>query len=424
METRTGNVSINSENMLPIIKKWLYSDKDIFVREVISNGCDAISKLHKLEMMGEYQYPDKFKDSIRILVNPDKKTVKFIDTGLGMTAEEVEKYITQIAFSGATAFFEKYKDKANKDDIIGHFGLGFYSVFMVSDMVTIDTLSYQKDAKPVHWECDGGDTYTIGDGDYSQVGTCVTLHLNEDNLEFANEYRMREVLERYCRKVFLGFKEASAYFKEPEKHVVVGNPVRSAFFGAERRQARENLGIGQDDFVIFSFGGSQGAGRINEVVCELMKEMNGRAGETLIFGTGSRFYDDIVTKARSAGITEDSNIRIRSYIDDMPDCLAAADLVISRSGALSVAETCVVGRASILIPSPNVTGNHQYFNAKSVADQGGAVLMEEKELTAERLIQTVRELRADPKRLEAMGRAAFGAVPHDAAERVYSEIQE
>ncbi len=233
-----------------------------------------------------------------------------------------------------------------------------------------------------------------------------------------------KVLERYCRKVFLGFKEASAYFKEPEKHVVVGNPVRSAFFGAERRQARENLGIGQDDFVIFSFGGSQGAGRINEVVCELMKEMNGRAGETLIFGTGSRFYDDIVTKARSAGITEDSNIRIRSYIDDMPDCLAAADLVISRSGALSVAETCVVGRASILIPSPNVTGNHQYFNAKSVADQGGAVLMEEKELTAERLIQTVRELRADPKRLEAMGRAAFGAVPHDAAERVYSEIQE
>ena len=232
METRTGNVSINSENMLPIIKKWLYSDKDIFVREVISNGCDAISKLHKLEMMGEYQYPDKFKDSIRILVNPDKKTVKFIDTGLGMTAEEVEKYITQIAFSGATAFFEKYKDKANKDDIIGHFGLGFYSVFMVSDMVTIDTLSYQKDAKPVHWECDGGDTYTIGDGDYSQVGTCVTLHLNEDNLEFANEYRMREVLERYCSfmpvEIFLSKEGAPQEYEEvkpdevKEDDVVVG----------------------------------------------------------------------------------------------------------------------------------------------------------------------------------------------------------
>ncbi len=198
METRTGNLSINSENMLPIIKKWLYSDHDIFVREVISNGCDAISKLHKLEIMGEYQYPDDHKDSIQVIVDPDEKTIQFIDTGLGMTEAEVEEYITQIAFSGASAFFEKYKDKANKDDIIGHFGLGFYSVFMVSDNVEIDSLSYLPGAEPVHWACDGSSEYTIGPGSYDRVGTKITLHLSEDCVEFSNEYRMREVLERYC----------------------------------------------------------------------------------------------------------------------------------------------------------------------------------------------------------------------------------
>ena len=198
METRTGNLSINSENMLPIIKKWLYSDHDIFVRELISNGCDAISKLHKLEIMGEYQYPDDHKDSIQVIVDPDEKTVQFVDTGLGMTEAEVEEYITQIAFSGASAFFEKYKDKANKDDIIGHFGLGFYSAFMVSDNVEIDTLSYLPDAEAVHWACDGSSEYTIGPGSFDQIGTKITLHLSEDCVEFSNEYRMREVLERYC----------------------------------------------------------------------------------------------------------------------------------------------------------------------------------------------------------------------------------
>ena len=198
MESRTGNLSINSENMLPIIKKWLYSDHDIFVRELISNGCDAISKLHKLEIMGEYQYPDDHKDSIQVIVDPDEKTVQFVDTGLGMTEAEVEEYITQIAFSGASAFFEKYKDKANKDDIIGHFGLGFYSAFMVSDNVEIDTLSYLPDAEAVHWACDGSSEYTIGPGSFDQIGTKITLHLSEDCVEFSNEYRMREVLERYC----------------------------------------------------------------------------------------------------------------------------------------------------------------------------------------------------------------------------------
>ena len=198
MTEKQGYLSINSENMLPIIKKWLYSDHDIFVREVISNACDAISKLHKLEIMGEYQYPDDHKDSIHVVVDPEAKTVSFADTGLGMTADEVEEYITQIAFSGATAFFEKYKDKANKDDIIGHFGLGFYSVFMVSDNVEIDTLSYKEGSTAVHWECDGSSTYTMRDGNREQVGTTIILHLNEDCLEFANEYRMREVLQRYC----------------------------------------------------------------------------------------------------------------------------------------------------------------------------------------------------------------------------------
>ncbi len=193
-----GSLSINSENIFPIIKKWLYSDHDIFFRELVSNGCDAITKLKKLELMGEYTYPDNFKNRIRIVVNPEEKTLKFIDTGLGMTAEEVKEYINQIAFSGATDFLEKYKDKTNEDQIIGHFGLGFYSAFMVADEVHIDTLSYQKDAKAVHWECDGGTEYEMSDGSRTEVGTEITLFLNEDSLEFANEYRAREVISKYC----------------------------------------------------------------------------------------------------------------------------------------------------------------------------------------------------------------------------------
>ncbi|NBH98477.1 molecular chaperone HtpG [Lachnospiraceae bacterium] len=198
MSNRTGSLSINSENIFPIIKKWLYSDHDIFARELVSNGCDAITKLKKLEMMGEYTFPEKYKAKIEVIVNPEEKTLKFIDTGLGMTAEEVEEYITQIAFSGATDFLEKYKDKTNDDEMIGHFGLGFYSAFMVADEVHIDTLSYKEGASPVHWECDGGTEYTIDDGSRAAVGTEITLFLNEESLEFANEYRMREVLQKYC----------------------------------------------------------------------------------------------------------------------------------------------------------------------------------------------------------------------------------
>ncbi len=198
MSSKHGNLSINSDNIFPIIKKWLYSDHDIFYRELISNGCDAITKLKKLDLMGEYELPDDYEPKIQILVNPEEKTLKFIDNGLGMTADEVEEYINQIAFSGASDFLEKYKDKASEEQIIGHFGLGFYSAFMVADEVHIDSLSYQKDAVPVHWTCDGGTEFDMSDGSKTTVGTEITLFLNEDCLEFANEYRAREVIEKYC----------------------------------------------------------------------------------------------------------------------------------------------------------------------------------------------------------------------------------
>ncbi|MCM1122856.1 MAG: molecular chaperone HtpG [Eubacterium sp.] len=198
MAAKHGNLSINSDNIFPIIKKWLYSDHDIFFRELISNGCDAITKLKKLDMMGEYTLPDGYKAKIQVIVNPEEKTLKVIDNGLGMTAQEVEEYINQIAFSGATDFIEKYKDKANEDQIIGHFGLGFYSAFMVADEVHIDSLSYQTDAQAVHWECDGGTEFNMEDGTRTEVGTEITLYINEDCLEFCNEYKAKEVIKKYC----------------------------------------------------------------------------------------------------------------------------------------------------------------------------------------------------------------------------------
>lgn len=222
---RTGNLSIDSDNIFPIIKKWLYSDHDIFIRELVSNGCDAITKLKKLEIMGEYTFPEDYKASIQVIVNPEEKTMKFIDTGLGMTADEVEEYITKIAFSGATAFLEKYKDKTNADEMIGHFGLGFYAAFMVADEVHIDTLSYRDGATAVHWECDGGTQYTIGDGSKTTVGTEITLYLNEESVEFANEYRTREVLDKYCSfmpvEIFLSKANA-----EPEYETIEESELR------------------------------------------------------------------------------------------------------------------------------------------------------------------------------------------------------
>ena len=198
MQMEKGSLSIESENMFPIIKKWLYSDHDIFVRELVSNGCDAITKLKKLEVMGEYDFPEDYKASIQVEVSPEHKTLSFTDTGIGMTEAEVKEYINQVAFSGATDFLEKYKDKTNEDQIIGHFGLGFYSAFMVADKVTIDTLSWQKDAVPVHWESEGGINFEMFDGDKKEVGTKITLYLSEDSVEFANEYRIKEIIEKYC----------------------------------------------------------------------------------------------------------------------------------------------------------------------------------------------------------------------------------
>ena len=217
MAAKKGSLSISSENIFPIIKKWVYSDHDIFVREMVSNGCDAITKLKKLDMMGEYQLPDNYKPCIKVEVNPEEKTLKFTDNGIGMTADEVEEYITQIAFSGATQFLEKYKDKTTEDDMIGHFGLGFYSAFMVADEVHIDTLSYKDGATPVHWVSGGGTEYEMEEGTKTEVGSTMTLYLNDDSVEFSNEYRVREVIEKYCSfmpvEIFLSKENAEKEYE-------------------------------------------------------------------------------------------------------------------------------------------------------------------------------------------------------------------
>ena len=217
MAEKHGNLSINSENIFPIIKKWLYSDHDIFVRELVSNGCDAITKLKKLEVMGEYAFPDDYKPAVQVVVDSEAKTLKFIDNGIGMTADEVEEYITQIAFSGATEFLEKYKDKTTEDDMIGHFGLGFYSAFMVAEEVHIDTLSYKEGAAPVHWTCDGGTEYDMEEGSKNTVGTEITLFLNEESVQFSNEYRVRDVIEKYCSfmpvEIFLSKENAEQEYE-------------------------------------------------------------------------------------------------------------------------------------------------------------------------------------------------------------------
>ena len=245
MAEKKGTLSINSDNIFPIIKKWLYSDHDIFFRELISNGCDAITKLKKLDMMGEYNFPEGHKNKVEVILDPEKKTLKFIDTGLGMTADEVEKYITQIAFSGATQFLEQYKDKTEGDQIIGHFGLGFYSAFMVADEVTIDTLSYKEGAEPVHWTCDGGTEYTMATGTKETVGTEITLFLNEESTEFANEYRAREIIEKYCSfmptEIFLSVEGAEQEFETiPEDQVKDDDVVVEHIHEDAKTEEKEN----------------------------------------------------------------------------------------------------------------------------------------------------------------------------------------
>ena len=245
MAAKKGSLSISSENIFPIIKKWVYSDHDIFARELVSNGCDAITKLKKLDMMGEYTLPDGYKGKIRVIVNPEEKTLKFIDNGLGMTADEVEEYITQIAFSGATEFLNKYKDKTTEDDMIGHFGLGFYSAFMVADEVHIDTLSYKEGAKPVHWVSEGGTEYEMEEGDKEEVGSEITLFLNEDCVEFSNEYRIREVLEKYCSfmpvEIFVSKENAEPEYETiPEDEVLDTDTVVEHIHEDAKMEEKEN----------------------------------------------------------------------------------------------------------------------------------------------------------------------------------------
>ncbi|MDO4169288.1 MAG: molecular chaperone HtpG [Lachnospiraceae bacterium] len=242
MSNKKGSLSINSENIFPIIKKWLYSDHDIFLRELVSNACDAITKLRKLDMIGEFEEPEDNHYQVEVKVSPEHKTIKVIDNGLGMTSDEVEEYINQIAFSGAEDFLAKYKDKTNEDQIIGHFGLGFYSAFMVAEKVTIDTLSYKEDAVPVHWECDGGTEFAMEDGERTERGTEITLYLGEDSVEFANEFRVREVLNKYC-----SFMPEEIYFvnedeknkPEEEKPEIVNEDGTPADENAEENEAKE-----------------------------------------------------------------------------------------------------------------------------------------------------------------------------------------
>ena len=245
MAAKKGSLSISSENIFPIIKKWVYSDHDIFARELVSNGYDAITKLKKLDMMGEYTLPDDYKGKIQVIVNPEEKTLKFIDNGLGMTADEVEEYITQIAFSGATEFLNKYKDKTTEDDMIGHFGLGFYSAFMVADEVHIDTLSYKEGAKPVHWVSEGGTEYEMEEGDKEEVGSEITLFLNEDCVEFSNEYRIREVLEKYCSfmpvEIFVSKANAEPEYETiPEDEVLDTDTVVEHIHEDAKMEEKEN----------------------------------------------------------------------------------------------------------------------------------------------------------------------------------------
>ena len=253
-EIKKGNLNINSENIFPIIKKWLYQDHDIFYRELISNGCDAITKLKKLSLIGEYSQPEDEKYRVYVTVDPDNNTITFEDNGIGMTAEEVNKYINEIAFSGAADFLRKYKDKANEDQIIGHFGLGFYSAFMVSDKVTIDTLSYKEGAKPVLWSSEDGMQYEMTDGGRTEHGTSITLYINDEELQFCNEYKAREVIEKYC-----SFMPVEIYLTDAAK---------------ERKKAEEAAGNAKGTVEVQAEGGETGSDSDKEQVKEEPKPLN------------------------------------------------------------------------------------------------------------------------------------------------------
>ncbi len=256
---------------------------------------------------------------------------------------------------------------------------------------------------------------------YAAHGFGARCYIHEQN---AFPGMANKLLERFADKIFLGFGEAGSYFKEPQKHVVSGNPVRNDFFEVNREKARTELGIPVESFVIFVFGGSQGSEAINHAVLDLTCAVDAKENMYLIFATGTMYYDEMIEKMKNLGMENESRIRLRPYIDDMARCISAADIVIGRAGALSVAEICTVGRASILIPSPNVTGNHQFFNAKAVADKGGALLIEEKNLTAEKLAEAVLKFEKAPDVLLEMGEKSRTAFPVNGAETIYESIKE
>ena len=270
--------------------------------------------------------------------------------------------------------------------------------------------------------------YIVGTGGYVCFPTIfsgarmgIPCYLHEQN---AFPGVANRGLERFVKKVFLGFDDARKFFKDESKIFYAGNPVRENFFKLTKEEARKNLGLSEDEIVILSFGGSLGAETINNTAFELMKRINGKEKYRLIFGTGVRYYDQIMGRVRSENIEVEDNIEIKDYINDMDNYLMASDLVIERSGALSVAETTVCGKPAVLIPSPNVTANHQYYNAKAVADRGGAVLVEEKDLVVPELVEEIVSLLRNKKKLEEMGECAKKCAPMEALDIIYKGIVE
>lgn len=231
------------------------------------------------------------------------------------------------------------------------------------------------------------------------------------------------LLSKYVDRIFLGFREAGEYFGCPDKIVNTGNPVRKDFLEITKEEARKTLGIPEDSFTVFSFGGSMGSETINEIAVNLIREINGADGWHLIAGTGSAHYDEIIKELKDSGIEPGENIDIRAYIKDMHVCMNAADVVISRAGALSVAEVTVCGKAAVFVPFPQATGNHQYFNAKAVADAGGSILAEEKDLDAGDVAKKIIALKDDREELAAMSMASLSCSPAGATDRIFSEIR-
>lgn len=266
----------------------------------------------------------------------------------------------------------------------------------------------------------------IGTGGYASAPVIKTAqsmniptYIHEQNAYPGMSNKMQE---KKARRVFLGFEAASKYFKHPEKHVMCGNPVRENFIKADREKARKDLGIRDEEFVLLAFGGSQGAGRVNKAMMKVIEAFNGVKDIRIYLGAGGYYYDAMIKEFEDSGVELHDNISIMEYIDDMPKYLAASDLMIGRSGALSVAEVTVCGVPAIFIPSPNVTGNHQFFNAKAVADNGGAIIIEEKDLDNDELISIIHRLKNDRQALKAMAEKSRESSYPEAVKIIYDNV--